>query len=130
MSLALEYREPIRWPWVTRSRLEYEQRQVKLLKAMLAEAHDDNKTQDERYDVLVKTIVEMKRDGFEPAPKTIELVEEEKLPDEIWQAIMEVSAQNTRDYYTNMAHAHEAIDQGVPHDQIIQQIVYGQEVDL
>ena len=129
------------WPLVTRSRLEYEQRHVKLLKTMLAEIGNDfknmreallhlRKWEDERYDKLVKTIVDMKRDGFESTPESIELIPEKELPVEIWEAINEVSAKGSRDYYENMAHAHEAIEAGVKPGDIIHTIIYGQEVDL
>ena len=115
---------------VTRSRLEYEQRHVKLLKTMLSEAHDDNKRQDERHDELVKTIVGMKREGFEPPLQTIELEEPETLPEEICEAINEASAKDSREYYTLMAYAREAVEAGESHENIIHKIIYGQEVDL
>ncbi len=118
------------FPLVTRIRLEYEQRHVKLLKTMLTEAHDDRKDQAERYDELVKTIVGMKRDGFEPTPESIELVEEKELPDTIWEAIQEVSAKGTREYYTNMAYAHESVEAGTPHKEIIHTILYGLDVEV
>jgi hypothetical protein len=124
----------MKFPFVTRSRLEYEQRHTKLLQTMLTEAHDDNKELRRdlaaRYDVLVKTIVGMKKEGFEPTPEIITLEEPEKLPDDIWVAINEVSAKDSREYYTLMAHAREALEAGTPHDKIIHQIVYGQEVDV
>ena len=118
------------FPFVTRTRLEYEQRHVKLLKTMLQEAHDDKKVQDERYDKLVETIVEMKREGFEPPPKMIELVPEKDLPDLVWEAINEVSAKNSREYYTHMAYAHEAVSSGTEVEQIVHGILYGQELDV
>jgi len=128
-------------PWVTRIRLEYEQRHVKLLKTMLSEAHDDLKElrrefmgmivdQQVKVNELVKTIVGMKRDGFEPPPPTIELVEEEKLPEAICEAINEASAKDSREYYTLMAYAREAVEAGESHENIIRKIIYGQEVDL
>ena len=120
----------MRFPLVTRSRFEYEQRHVKLLETMLTEAHDDNKAQDERYDELVKTIVGMKRDGFESTPEIIELAEPEKLPDEIWVAINEVSAKDSREYYTLMAYAREAVEGGVSDKEIIHSIIYGQDVEV
>ena len=118
------------FPLVTRIRLEYEQRHVKLLKTMLTEAHDDRKDQAERYDELVKTIVGMKRDGFEPTPESIELEEEKDRPAPIWEAIQEVSAKNSREYYVNMAHAREAIEAGTPQEQIIHTILYGLDVEV
>ena len=134
------------WPLVTRSRLEYGERHIKLLKTVLAEASADlrecrkdklaksmwaeMKELRASYDELVKTIVGMKRDGFEPTPESIELVEEKELPDSIWEAIQEVSVKGTREYYTNMAHAHEAIEAGTPHKEIIHTILYGLDVEV
>ena len=118
------------WPLVTRTRLEYEQRHVKLLKTMLAAAVDDKKDQQGRYDELVKTIVGMKREGFEPPLQTIELEEPETLPEAICEAINETSAKDTREYYTLMAYAREAVESGESHENIIRKIVYGQDVDL
>ena len=57
------------FPLVTRSRFEFSERHTKLLKVMLTEAREDSKVQDERYDELVKTIVAMKKEGFESPPR-------------------------------------------------------------
>ncbi len=131
----------MKFPLVTRIRFEYEQRHVKLLKAMIAEAAEEKKelrkesiglliSTQERVNELVKTIVGMKREGFEPPLQTIELEEPEKLPDKICEAINEASAKDTREYYTLMAYAREAVEAGESHEEIIHKIIYGQEVDL
>lgn len=127
--------------WVTRSRFESERRHIKLLQVMLKEYSEELKeqrqeaigllaTSQDRVDGLVKTIVTMKREGFEPTPEMIDLEQPDKLPDKIWQAIMEVSVKDTRDYFTNMAHAREALENDESHEKIIRQITYGREVDL
>ena len=129
------------FPFVTRTKFEYERRHIKLLQTLLKEYKDELQeqrqeaigllaTSQDRVDGLVKTIVNMKRDGFEPTPETIELEPEKELPEEIMQAIGEVSTKGTRDHFTNMAHAYEAIEAGDSYANIIQQITYGQEVDV
>ena len=129
------------WPFVTRTKFEQERKHLKLLQAMLKDYKDELQeqrheaigllaTSQDRVDELVKTIVNMKRDGFEPVPETIELAPDKELPEEIMQAINEVSTKGTRDHFTNMAHAWEAIDAGDSYANIIQQITYGQEVDV
>ncbi|MCH8244446.1 hypothetical protein IIB97_00985, partial [Patescibacteria group bacterium] len=122
--------EKINLPGVTRSRFEFSERHIKLLKVMLAESVDDRKTQDQRYDELVKTIVGMKKEGFESPPEIIELVPEKELPKVVWEAINEVSVKNTREYYTNMAYAHEALESGKTEDEVIHHVVYGQDVEV
>ncbi len=129
------------WPLITRIRFEYEQRHTKLLKVMLAESSEEMKelrqefiglvaSQQDRVDELVKTIVGMKKEGFEPTPETIELVPEKDLPAAIWEAINEVSAKGTREYFTNMAYAHEAIEAKSSTEEIVSRILYGQQVDV
>ena len=118
------------FPLVTRSRFEFSERHIKLLKVMLAESVDDRKTQDQRYDELVKTIVGMKKEGFESPPEIIELVPEKELPKVVWEAINEVSVKGTREYYTNMAYAHEALESGKTEDEVIHHVVYGQDVEV
>ena len=60
----------------------------------------------------------------------IELVPEKDLPDLVWEAINEVSAKNSREYYTHMAYAHEAVSSGTEVEQIVHGILYGQELDV
>ncbi len=120
----------MRFPLVTRSRFEYEQRHIKLLKVMLTETAEEMKALRVHYGELVKTVVEMKKEGFEPVPKPIELIPEKDLPAPIWEAINEVSVHGSREYYAHMAHAHEAIEAKVAHEIIIRQILYGQDVEV
>ena len=103
---------------------------MKLLKSLLAETNEDIKAQDKQYHELVQTIVEMKREGFEPPPKTIELIPEKDLPAPIWEAINDISERNSREYYSHMAFAHEAIEAGSSEEEIINRILYGQDVDV
>lgn len=125
---------------VTRSRFDYAERHIRLLKTMLAEAAEDAKglrhelvglvAGQNRIDDLVKIIVGMKKGGFEPTPEIIELVPEKDLPSSIWEAIQEVSTKGTREYYTNMAYAHEAIEAKSSTEEIVSRILYGQDVEV
>ena len=129
------------FPLVTRSRFEFSERHTKLLKVMLTEASEEMKElrqefiglvtgQQDRVDELVKTIVGMKKEGFESPPEIIELKSEDELPKVVWEAINEVSAKNSREYYANMAYAHEALESGKTEDEVIHHVVYGQDVEV
>ena len=55
---------------------------------------------------------------------------EKELPKVVWEASNEVSVKNTREYYTNMAYAHEALESGKTEDEVIRHVVYGQDVEV
>jgi hypothetical protein len=130
----------MRWPWVSRARLETEERLVKLLRATLMEVRVEAKEFREHYfksvsanrdrvDGLMATITTMRREeGFEPPALPIELDEEDELPSAIWAAINEVSAKGTMDYHVNVAHARSELEAGTPHGEIVERILKGLDI--
>ena len=131
------------WPLAWRSSLEHEQRQNKSLRVFLAEAKDEVKelhresigilkTEADRYDDLVKTIVSMKREGFEPQlfPE-MESPEEPDLPAEIWIAIGEVSEKGSAEYQSCVNYAMEYYnDRMHTTAMIVERILQGQDVEV
>ena len=125
-------------PFVSRVRLEYAERHIVLLRCMLSESADDLRElrletlrlSASRTDSLIQTVIDLKRDGFEPPPEAIELEDEKDLPAMVWEAINEVSVKGSREYYAHMAYAHEALESETATDEIVHRIVYGQDVDL
>ncbi len=133
----------MRWPWVSRLRLEEELRHHKLLRAMLTETKDDvrelraqvvglHASHQERTDEFIKTITHMRREeGFQPPISQEIAVElEDDMPAAVWEAINEVSVKGSPDYFVNVTHARAALKAGDPQAEIVELIIKGQDVEV
>ena len=125
----------MKFPLIWRSTLELHReiherdlRNEKILKVMLTEAKEEIrelrsesmgllKMEADRYDDLVKTLVEMKRDGYEKSTfPDVKMEPEWELPTQVWEVINMVSEKGAQEYMELLQYATEALKEKVPVD--------------